>query len=319
MSSPLAPAIVLTVWPGGGVRAALDPTQRILTRLMRAAAPGDLAVCIHDPVNGDERPLYDLCARLGLRVWSAWGANPLEKLARAQGQLAATQLAERWARGAAALGAEVVEINGERSGRMNPNDWVIDAPRDAELLPDLMSGIIAAVRRGAPAAKVSVTSHDISKHHRVPWRRAVGPGGVDLHAPQVYAVDPSDAARETHLDARGRLASHMRDAEQLVARGDCREDLAPGGAGWTPYGQVHSLTPAGAAVILDAADTTRAWAAPTRCDEEGILALETVLVARRETGRRAGAIARLQAAHGLTADGVAGAKTLALVARLLAP
>ena len=95
MSSPLAPAIVLTVWPGGGVRAALDPTQRILTRLMRAAAPGDLAVCIHDPVNGDERPLYDLCARLGLRVWSAWGANPLEKLARAQGQLAATQLAAR--------------------------------------------------------------------------------------------------------------------------------------------------------------------------------------------------------------------------------
>jgi hypothetical protein len=134
---------------------------------------------------------------------------------------------------------------------------------------------------------------------------------VDLHAPQVYAVDPSDAAPETHIDARARLRAHTADAQRLVAAGDCRTDLAPGGAGWTPYGQVHGMTTAGAAIVLDAADTVRAWALPTRCDEAGLRALEVVLTARRDCGRSAGAIARWQAARGLTADGVAGPLTLA--------
>ena len=39
-------------------------------------------------------------------------------------------------------------------------------------------------------------------------------------------------------------------------------------------------------------------------------ALEVVLTARRDCGRSAGALARWQAAHGLTADGVAGPLTL---------
>ncbi len=310
MSCPIDPAVVVTVWPGGGVRASLGPVRQMLERLARRAAPGDLVACIHDPVNGDERPLYDLASALGLRVWSAWGANPLVRIARTQGVLAATQLAERWAKGAADLGAEVVEINGERSGQANLNDWVIDAPGDAELLPQLATGIIAAVRRGAPRALVSLTSHDHARFHRLPWRAFLGPGGVDLHAPQVYAVDPSDAAPETHTDARARLRAHTADALRLVAAGDCLPELAPGGAGWTPYGQVHSLTTAGAAIVLDAADTVRAWALPTRCDEAGLRALEVVLTARRECGRSAGAIARWQAAHGLAADGVAGPITL---------
>ena len=314
----LAPAVVVTLWPGGGIRATLAPAREMLTRLARVAAPGDLAVCVHDPVNGDERPLLDLVHERGLRLWSAWGANPLVRAARQQGVLAASQIAERWARAAQATGAEVVEPNGERSGRSNPLDWVIDAPGDAELLPELARAIVDAVRRGAPRALVSFTSHDIPRYHRVPWEAWLGPRGVDLHAPQVYAADPSDAAPEGHAEARARLASHTRDIARFVTSGVVRPELAPGGSGWTPYGQVHSLTAAGAAVVLDAADTVRAWALPTRVDTAGLDALEAVLIARRETGRRAGALARLQQAHGLAADGVLGRETLALVERLRA-
>jgi hypothetical protein len=65
--------------------------------------------------------------------------------------------------------------------------------------------------------------------------------------------------RPLEADARRRLTSHGADMARLVAAGQCRPELAPGGVGWTPYGQVHSMTTAGAAIVLDAADTVRAW------------------------------------------------------------
>lgn len=306
----IAPAVVVTLWPSGSMASTVQAARPMLERLRSRAADNDLAVCVHDPINGDERALLNLVKGLGLRLWSAWGANPLVRVARQRGITAAAGQAERWAMGAAAVGAEVVEPNGERVGQGNPADWVIDAPGDAELLPRLAREVIAACRRGAPGSLVSWTSHDIPRYHRLPWRDILGPGGVDLHAPQTYAADPSTAARETHTDARRRLASHVTDMTRLVGSGQCRIELAAGGVGWTPYGQVHSMTTAGAAIVLDAAETVRAWALPTRCDEEGLRAIEAVLLARRETGRSAGALARWQAAQGLTADGVAGPVTL---------
>jgi len=63
--------------------------------------------------------------------------------------------------------------------------------------------------------------------------------------------------------------------------------------------------------VLDATDTSRAWALPTRCDDAGLRALEALLTARRLHGRSAGAIRRAQAAHGLAVDGVCGPATLA--------
>ena len=310
MTAP-APAVVVTLYPTGSMASTVAAARPMLERLRRAAADNDLAVCVHDPVNGDERPLLNVVRGLGLRLWSAWGANPLVRIARQRGIAAAAGQAERWALGAGAVGAEVVEPNGERVGQGNPVDWVVDAPGDAELLPRLAREVIAACRRGAPGSLVSWTSHDIPRYHRLPWASILGPGGVDLHAPQVYAADTRTAAPETHTDARRRLASHTADMARLVAAGDCRPELAPGGAGWTPYGQVHSLTTAGAAVVLDAADTVRAWALPTRVDEAGLLALEAVLMCRARAGRAGGAVARYQASAGLVADGVAGPRTLA--------
>ena len=72
---------------------------------------------------------------------------------------------------------------------------------------------------------------------------------------------------------------------------------------------MHHLTTAAAVRVLDATDTSRAWALPTRCDDAGLRALEVLLTARRLHGRSAGAIRRAQAAHGLVVDGIAGDAT----------
>ena len=309
--APLAPAVVVTVYPSGSMASTVAQSRPHLERLMRAAAPGDLAVCVHDPINGDEKPLTSMVRDLGLRLWVAWGANPHVRTARAKGPASALDVCARWTRAAAALGAEVVELNGERVGSGNTEDWVIDAPGDAALLPALATNLIATVRENAPCARVSWTSHDHPRWHKLPWRQILGPGGCDLHAPQLYAADTRNASLEGHRAAAARLASASAQWRVLVDVGEVRADLGPGGAGWNAYGQVHGITTAGAALILDSSDTSRAWALPTRHDEAGLRALEVVLTARRLHGRSAGAIRRAQAAHGLTADGVAGPLTLA--------
>lgn len=307
---PLAPAVVVTVYPSGSMASTARDSRPILERLMRAAAPGDLAVCVHDPITGDELALTGMVAALGLRLWVAWGANPHVRTARAKGPAAALEVCARWSRAAHQLGAEVLELNGERSD--NPNtDWVIDAPGDAALLPALAASLIDTVRASAPGARVSWTSHDHPRWHRLPWGSILGAGGVDLHAPQLYAADTRSAAPEGHRAAAARIASATAQWTALVDVGEVRPDLGPGGAGWTAYGQVHSLTTAGAALILDSSDTSRAWALPTRSDDAGVRALEVLLTARRLHGRAAGAIRRAQAAHGLVVDGVAGPLTCA--------
>lgn len=308
--SRLAPAVVVTVYPSGSMASTARDARPMLERLMRVAAPGDLAVCIHDPITGDERALMSMVRDLGLRLWVAWGANPHVRTARAKGPASAIDVCARWSAAAAALGAEVVELNGERVGSGNAHDWVMDAPGDAALLPALASSLIDTARASAPRALVSWTSHDHPKWHRLPWRQILGPGGVDLHAPQLYAADTRSDAPEGHRQAAGRLASAAAQWRILVDVGEVRPELGPGGSGWCAYGQIHGLTTAGALMVLDSSDTSRAWALPTRCDVPGILALEALLTARRLHGRSAGAIRRAQAAHGLVVDGVAGAKTL---------
>ena len=304
------PAVVVTVYPGGSMAQTAREARPILKRLASYAAPGDLAVCLHDPVNGDEGPVLDVVHDLGLRLWSAWGANSLVRIARARGIDAATATAEVWARGAARAGTEVVEPNGERVGTLNANDWVPDAPGDAELLPTLARGVIAAVRRGAPRCAVSFTSHDHPRWHPVCWNQWAGPDGVDLLALQYYASDPGSPGPEGHAAAVARLRSGTAQLRDFVSRGIVRADLGPGGPGWTPYGQIHGMTTAGAAETLDAAAISRAWAIPTRDGEAGLLGLCAVLLARREQGRSANALERWQAAHGLAPDGNVGPATL---------
>lgn len=283
------PAVVVTVYNDlSGTR-----TAPLLDRLQQHAAPSDLAVCVHDPPGDDERRLTDLVTSRGLRLWYAWGVDP--DVLRAPGE--AAKVTERRARLAADRGAEVVELNGEARWK-------------AGGLSGLAREMIAACREGAPGLPVSWTSFDHVAWHRLPRRAIAGPGGVDLLALQYYAADTRDPDPETHRDARARLTRAGAQLEQLVAAGEVRADLRPHAPGWHPYGQIHGLTTAGAVVVLDAADTVRAWALPTRCDEAGMVALCAVLAARRQHGRRAGAIGRAQSAAGLPVDGICGPQTL---------
>ncbi|MDO9020587.1 MAG: peptidoglycan-binding domain-containing protein [Deltaproteobacteria bacterium] len=309
--APLAPAVVVTVYPSGSMASTLAGSRPVIERLMRVAAPGDLAVCIHDPITGDERALTGMVRDLGLRLWVAWGANPHVRTARTKGPASALDVCARWSKAAAALGAEVLELNGERSGSDNPNDWVIDAPGDAALLPALATNLIATVREAAPAARVSWTSHDAPRWHRLPWAAILGPGGADLHGPQIYPANAATPGQESVGAARARLAMATGQWQALVTAGTIRADVGPGGAGWCAYTQAHGVSVAGVALILDSSDTSRAWALPTRSDTDGIAAIEAVLTARRLHGRSAGAIKRAQVAAGLAVDGVLGPRTLA--------
>lgn len=308
---PLSPAVVVTIYPSGSMASTARESLPILRRLMAVAAPGDLAVCVHDPITGDERALTDMVRDLGLRLWVAWGANPHVRTARAKGPAAALDVCARWSRAAAALGAEVLELNGERAGSNNPVDWVIDAPGDAALLPGLAASLIATVRESAPGARVSWTSHDAPSWHKLPWRAIFGPGGADLNGPQVYASNPGTPQLESLGAAKARLAMATGQWRKLLEAGTIRADVAPGGPGWIPYVQAHGVTREGTAWLLNAADTVRAWAIPTRVDDAGVEALEGILAARRLHGRTAGAIERAQAANGLKVDGELGPKTRA--------
>lgn len=290
-----APAVVVTVY--NDLTGAT--TLPLLQRLSRVAAPGDLAVCIHDPPSDDERRLVDAVKAHGWRLWYAWGVDP--DVRRPVRDAAATT--RRRARLAADRGAEVVELNGEAA-------W-----RHPDCAP-LARALIEACREGAPGLPVSWTSFDHVLWHDLPWGAILGAGGVDLHAPQIYGADPGTPGAEGHQSVRARMRRAGDQLASLVRRDVARADLAPGGAGWTPYFQCHGLTTAGVAVVANASDTVRAWALPTRCDEAGLRALECILSARAQFGRSAGAIERAQAALGLAVDGVCGPRT---EAALLAP
>jgi hypothetical protein len=293
--TPLAPAVVVTVWNDVGCAKSLPALQR----LARAAAPGDLAVAVHS--TAPSAASVAAVRGLGARLWIALPYDPIARELRAKGAARAVALARVYADRAAAHRPEVVELNGEAL-------WKADAKASADTLSALMRECLATTR-AACGVPLAFTSFDHLRFHSLPWAAIYGAGGVDLATPQVYAA-PADGIGDHHA-AAGRLASYAAQWAAMVRSGVVRADLAPGGAGHIVYGQIHHLTTAGVVRVLDSSDTSRAWALPTRCDVPGVLALEALLAARRLHGRSAGAIRRAQAAHGLAVDGVCGAATLA--------
>lgn len=287
------PAVVVTVY--NDLRG--ERSLPLLERLLAHAAPGDLGVCIHDPPGDDEARLAELVVAAGYRLWYGWGVDPDARRSVRD----AAAITRRRARLAADRGAEVVELNGEAAWKAAQSDS-----------HDRARAMIDACREGAPELAVGWSTFDGLQSHRLPAIGTIlGPGGVDYAAPQVYAANPATPAPEDHRDARDRWDRAVRQHQALADRGTIRADVVPGRERCLPYVQVHGCTPACVAWLLDRADTSRAWALPTRCDEAGLVGIEAVLLARRETGRSAGAIARWQAVHGLAADGIVGPRTLA--------
>lgn len=296
--TPLPPAVVVAVFDDTGARA----SRPLIEQLARVAAPGDLAVCLHTKPDDSDQAAVDLVRELNLRLWWGLPYDPIPRELDAHGADAAKELARSWAVRVAAWEPEVVCLDGEAT-------WKTDAPTKRDALGELAVACIEATRAELPDAAISWTSFDHPYWHRLPWDAILGPRGVDLHAPQVYAA-PQSGVGDRHDAANRILSANEQWQKFATAHPAIRRELILGGARCTPYGQIHHVTAAGAALVLDMADTCRAWALPTRSDAEGIRALQALLIARRDAGRSAGAIARWQAAHGLAADGLAGRETL---------
>lgn len=267
----------------------------LLVDLQRHAAPGDLGVAIHDPPSDDDAALSRDVRAAGLRLIYGWGTDPDAR--RTVRDAAATT--RRRARLAADRGAEAVELNGEKAWK-------------AEGLSAHAREMLGAAREGAPGLPVGWSYFDGPDSHEMPAASVIyGPGGVDYSAPQVYASDPGAPGLEDHRDARRRWDRAVTQHEAMVRRGVYRPELVPGREACAVYAQLHGCTAGCVAWLLDRGHVGRGWAIPTRSDAEGLRGVAAVLIARREHGTAAGAIARWQAARGLTADGVPGKLTLA--------
>lgn len=286
----LRPAIFVTVY--NDLRG--TKSLPLLARLAQHAAPGDLGACIHDPPSDDDAGLAREIKARGLRLIYGWGVDPDTKRPVRD----AAQITRRRARLAADRGAEAIELNGERAWK-------------AQGLAAHAGEMIAACRDGAPGLVVGWSTFDGPETHPLPAAREIfGPRGVDYNAPQVYAEDPGAPGLEDHHAARRRWDRAVRQHEAMVSRGAYRPELVPGAAACATYAQLHGCTAGCVAWLLDRAPVGRAWALPTRCDEEGLRGVEAVLLARRAHGAAPGAVARWQLAHGLETDGIAGPLTL---------
>lgn len=290
MPRVLRPGIIVTIY--GDLDG--DKALPLVDRLAARAAPGDLGVCIHDPPSDDEARLADAIRGRGLRLWYGWGVDPDAKRPVRD----AAQITRRRARLAADRGAEAIELNGEAAWK-------------ATGLDEHAREMLAACRDGAPDLALGWSYFDGPESHPMPAAPTIyGPGGVDYSAPQVYASDPGAPGLEDHHDARRRWDRAVRQHGAMVRRGVYRPELVPGADACATYAQLHGCTAGCVAWLLDRAPVGRAWALPTRCDEEGLRGVEAVLLARREHGTAPGAVARWQRAHDLEADGIVGAATL---------
>jgi len=268
-------------------------------------------VTLHTAADAGDVQSAALVRQLGCeRVWLAIPANYLSRMDLRRGRAAVLDEVCRVAGVAASMGAEVLELNGEgASDGATEGDWTHARAdgRERARLEGLARDVFVTLREALPCSiALAWTSHDMPAF-RVPW----GPilSRVDLHAPQHYPAMPGVVATQRTLDRR--IATSRGRWEALVARGEIPEDVAPYGARWSPYLQGHGHSVGALVWGLCEAPVARLWACPGSWSAEALPALTVARQIRAEVGHGPDAIARWQAAHGLTADGIAGPLTLA--------
>jgi hypothetical protein len=291
-----APGLALTLWERPDQASALVSQIRPDVVILHATP-----TAAHGAMIADLRR-----ASPGVRVWYQLPGNPY-----AAGSLNDDLFAIRaCVRGALALGAEVLSINGEGASSPGGASWASDDPSARAALGERASRILAAAAaESAGRLALAWSSHDCPLWHHLPWAAIFGtesPVALSLH--QHY---PSDGKSQASRAAC--LARLKTSADQWARLGPsaCRPELAPEGSAAVLYTQAHGLSVAGACALYDRSALAAAWALPTRHDADGILALRADAAMRREVGHAPGRIVRYQSAHGLAPDGVVGPRTLA--------
>lgn len=303
----LLPAISVAIWSTKALSEGLERSEQALDVLMSDAGDGDLAVMPHtEPDRSDIAPIKRIREKYG-RVWLGVPSNSLARMAFAKGVPRARETAKTWAKFAADNGCEAIMFNGER-GRDRGKDWVIDSPNERATVAAFSREFQEGAREGAPGVAIGFTSHDMPQWFRLAWDVLFSEESlVDLHAPQHCPADPNTEAFEGFISAYNRVRSSQSRWLNEARNGRVSSHYIAGGSGYVPYGQIHGLTPAGAAYCLDVSDGACAWALPYesvggRADSNGLLALRTVLRARKLMGTKGGSIRRVQEHFGLSVD-----------------
>lgn len=241
------------------------------------------------------------------RVWLGLPANYLSRLDLSRGREAVAVEVQRVARVALAMGAELVEINGEgASDGTVAGDWT-SAPtddREARRLGSLAVVILETLRAelGARAA-IGWTSHDMPGF-RLPWAEILS--RVDLHSPQHYPAQAGRMVAQRELERR--IAASSGRWEALADRSEVPADAVPYGTRWSPYLQGWGHTVGALVWGLCEAPVVRLWACPGSWSPEALTALQLAGQIRAAVGT---SVEAWQRAHGLKPDGVVGPATLA--------
>ncbi len=279
---------VITLWSAAGARAALDGARDLLAR----ASPPTVMVH-HWPTLPAQAAVAREIAR-DHHLWIGAGIDAVALAVTAGRWSVSRAVSElvRLARAGVDAGATHLVLDPE--GR-----WEV---RDAALhqrLCDTATAALAAIRAACPGLVLGHTSYDQpTLHAHYPWAAWLGPGGVDVALPQVYAAGGGPGSL-TH-----RLAAHHASWQRATALGWIRPGLPV-----VPYLQAHGV-PAGETVVVGQAGCAL-WASPARIDAEGERALRALCALTADGCVVPGAVARYQAAHGLVADGVCGPRTFA--------
>lgn len=271
-------------------------------------------VALHTSADSTDVTSAALVRSLGCpRVWLAIPANYLSRLDLTHSRSVALAEIARVAAVARDMGAEALELNGEgASTGAVVGDWTsarMDAS-EAQRLESLGVELIEGIRK-VYAGAVGWTSHDGVRSFNVPRGLL---SLVDLHSPQHYPAQPGRLASQRELERR--VAWSRGQWEALAAAGRAPLDVAPYGARWSPYWQGHGHTLGALVWALCEAPTARLWACPSSWSPEAPEALRLARALRAEVGHGPEAVERWQAAHGLTADGAVGARTIAALRAL---
>lgn len=322
MTPPVPPGLALTLYDGSAnLRSAWLGSKALLCEVRPPV------VQLHAyPTSALEAVLDDIRRELvGVRIWVGLPGNSLVNDGGPAKAAKYTRLCRSW-------GVEAFVLNCEsgKGAGWTPTSGNKLTP---EQLDTRMRAVLAAVRPELGPMVLGFTSHDMPQWHHIPWGAALGPESpVRLHLPQQYAApmrSKTEAALPPATGWKGAKARADKSDEawaKFVARGVVRPDLGPGGEGFVHYGQLHDITTAGVALLLDRTAVAAGWTLNARtgqadrskrpsCDAEGALALRILGALHRAVGPGAGAIARWQATRGLEPDGVVGPKTLAALAR----